>query len=132
VPWYENDTLNVYVIRGAAAVFAATLLLGPFMRRRIALLVYVTCALDVIFLWAGYDTYLKLPNPGVTNLAHVLQAVGIIGASGTVVVFYEAVRCWSARDRGWFIKIHAAVLSLACLGFVGFALFWRLFDFSVG
>ena len=62
---------------------------------------------------------------------HVLQAIGMIGAVGMLVAFYDAVRCWADGERWWFSKIHAVALGLACLGFVGFALVWDLFNFSM-
>jgi len=148
VPWYEKERLNVRVIYASAGVFALTLLLWPvaaltrryFGRslklspadRRIRLLVRLVCALNLIFLWAGYEMFLRLPNPALNGRAHLLQAVGIVGASGTLIVLYDTVRCWADRERWWFSKIHAVALSLACLGFVGFALLWHLFDFAMG
>jgi hypothetical protein len=76
--------------------------------------------------------FLKLPNPALNRWAHLLQAVGIVGASGTLVVLYDMVRCWSDRGRWWVSKIHAVALGITCLAFVGFALIWHLFDFSMG
>jgi hypothetical protein len=61
----------------------------------------------------------------------LLQAAGVIGAVGTLIVLYDAVRCWADRERWLFSKVHAVALGLACLSFVGFALVWRLFDFSL-
>jgi len=148
VSWYENWGLNIIVVRASAGVFTLTLLLWPvaaltrrhFGRRlklspadrRIRWLVRLVCALNLIFLWGGYEMFLKLPNPALNGWAHLLQVVGIIGAVGTLVVLYDLVRCWSDRERWWASKVHAVALSLACLGFVGFALIWRLFDFSMG
>ncbi|MBO0722049.1 MAG: hypothetical protein J2P41_14590 [Blastocatellia bacterium] len=148
VPWYENAWLNFKVFRAMVGIFALTLLLWPvaaltrlyFGRRLklspadrwIRLLVRLVCALNLIFLWAGYEMFLKLPNPALNRWAHLLQAAGIIGAVGTMVVLYDMARCWTDRERWWFSKVHAVALSLACLGFVGFALIWHLFDFSMG
>ena len=89
------------------------------------------CAFNLIFL-GGYQLFPKLPNPAYDEWVYSLQVLGILGAGGTLVVLDDTVRCWSDRDRGWFSKVHAATLSIACLGFVGFALIWHLFDFSIG
>ena len=148
VPWYERVDVNVFVLRACAGVFAVTLLLWPLAplsrryvgrplaltpaQRRRRLFGWLTCALNVLFIWAGYELFPRLPNPAYTNWVRLLQAVGIVGACGTVIVLYDSVRCWSDSGRGWFTKLHAAALSLACVGFVAFALLWRLFDFSVG
>ena len=44
---------------------------------------------------------------------------------------YDMGRSWFDHERGWLGRIHAVALSLACVGFVAFALFWRLFRFSI-
>lgn len=44
---------------------------------------------------------------------------------------YEAVRCWTDRERWWFSKVHAVALGLASIGVVAFELIWHLFDFSL-
>ena len=77
-------------------------------------------------------SFLKLPDPALNGWAHALQVVGVIGACGTLIVLYDAVRCWADRERWWFSKCHAVALSIACLAHVGFALLWHLFDFSMG
>ncbi|HEV2666980.1 MAG TPA: serine hydrolase [Blastocatellia bacterium] len=147
VPWYENKRLNTIVICAIAAVFVLTLLLWPVgaltrwrYGRRLKLsranrlarvFIRLVCALNLTFILAGYALFWRLPDPSVNSRVHLLQAAGIIGAVGTLIVLFDAVRCWADRERWWFSKVHALVLGLACLCFVGFALIWRLFDFSL-
>jgi CubicO group peptidase (beta-lactamase class C family) len=147
VPWYENKRLNTIVICSSAAVFALTLVFWPVaaLSRRhygwrlklsranlwVRVLVRLSCALNLTFILAGYALFWRLPNPSVNSRVHWLQAAGIIGAVGTLIVLYDAICCWADRERWWFSKVHAVALGLACLGFVGFALIWRLFDFSL-
>ncbi len=146
VPWYEKKRLNTIVISASAALFALTLLLWPMgaLTRRhygrklklgranhwVRVLVRLVCALNLIFLCAGFELFWRLPDPSLNLLAHLVQAAGIIGAVGTLIVLYDAVRCWADRERWWFSKVHAVALTLACMCFVGFALIWGLFDFS--
>jgi CubicO group peptidase (beta-lactamase class C family) len=147
VPWYEKRRLNMIVICASAAVFALTLLFWPVgaltrlrYGRRLKLsranrltrvLIRLVCALNLTFILAGYALFWRLPDPSLNLRVHLLQAAGVIGAVGTLIVLYDAVRCWADRERWWFSKVHAVALGLACLSFVGFALIWRLFDFSL-
>jgi CubicO group peptidase (beta-lactamase class C family) len=147
VPWYENKRLNTTVICVSAVVFALTLLFWPVSaltrwhyghklklgraNRWVRFLVRLVCALNLIFLCVGYNLFWKLPNLSLNLQVHLLQAVGIIGAVGTLIVLYDAVLCWGDRERWWFSKVHAIVIALACLGFVCFALIWNLFDVSL-
>jgi hypothetical protein len=147
VPWYENKRLNTTVICASAVVFALTFLFWPVsaltrwhyghklklsrVDRWVRVLVKLVCALNLIFLCVGYNLFWKLPDPSLNLQVHLLQVVGIISASGTLIVLYDAVRCWADRERWWFSKVHAIVIALACLGFVCFALIWHLFDVSL-
>ena len=148
VPWYENKWLNITIISASVAVFALTLLLWPvgaLTRRRyghrlklsrasrwVRTLVRLTCAFNLLFLWAGYNLFWRLPDSSLNLRVHLLQAVGITGAAGTLIALYDASRCWTDRERWWFSKVHAIITAFACLSFVGFALIWHLFDFSLG
>lgn len=147
VPWYENKRLNFRVIYFSAAVFALTLLfwpVGALTRRHygrklklgrancwVRVLVRLVCVLNLLFLCAGYELFWRLPDPSLNLRIHLLQTTGIAGAFGTVIVLYDAVRCWADRERWWFSKAYAVVLALACLGCLSFALIWNLFDVSM-
>jgi len=59
----------------------------------------------------------------------IFQAIGIIGAIGTLVVLYSAINAWmSDRFRIWG-KLQATILFLACLGFLWFAFVGNLLIF---
>jgi len=155
VPWYETKTLNLIVIVVSAGVFGLTLALWPIAaltrrhfgrrlnlnraERRMRLLIRLICAIDLACILAGRGLFRALwgrlpvpplPDAQLDPLIHLVQAVGIAGAVATLVVLYDAVRCWSNRDRSWCSKVHSVAIALACLGFVWFALVWDLFDFS--
>jgi CubicO group peptidase (beta-lactamase class C family) len=61
---------------------------------------------------------------------HLVQAIGVLGAIGTLVVLYNAVRSWTSKQQQIWSKLQATVLALATLGFVWFALAGNLLHFS--
>lgn len=148
VPWYETKLLNQIVLVGSASVFGLTLALWPIAaltrrhfgrrlnlsraERRSRLVVRLVCAIDLGFILAGRALFRKLYDLDLDfePWIYVLQGGGIIGAVGTLVVLYDAVRCWADRDRWWLSKLQSVAVALACLGFVAFTLVWNLFDFS--
>jgi CubicO group peptidase (beta-lactamase class C family) len=93
-------------------------------------------ALDLIFVAAMTGLVLY----GLTHLEvftdrgiawfRFVQAVGWVGAVGTLVVLYNAVRSWRGRGRRIWGKLQATLFVLACLGFLWFALVGRLLHFS--
>ena len=146
VRWFETRPLNLNLISFCAGVFGLTLALWPvaaltrrhFGRRlqltpacrRTRILARVVCAIDLGFILVGRALFQKLPDPALELWTHLLQAIGLVGALGTAVVILDAVRCWADRDRWWCSKVHVVVVTVACLGFVWFAILWNLFDFS--
>jgi hypothetical protein len=155
VPWYETRPLNLIVIAVSAGIFGLTLTLWPIAaltrwhfgrrlnltraERWMRLLVKLVCAIDLGCILAGRRLFQALwgrlpvpplPDAHLDSLIHLVQGVAIAGAVATLVVLYDAVRCWWNRDRWWFSKVHSVAVALACLGFVWFALVWDLFDFS--
>jgi CubicO group peptidase (beta-lactamase class C family) len=53
---------------------------------------------------------------------HVFQVIGIIGAIGTLLVIYNAVKAWMGGYYRIWGKLLATVLVFACFGFLWFAL----------
>jgi hypothetical protein len=98
--------------------------------------VRVVFALDIIFIVAIFGLALY----GLGNLwifsdrgntwFHLVQAVGIVGALGTLLVLYQAVRAWRDRRNSVWAKLRAATLVLACFGFIWFAFAGNLFHIS--
>jgi hypothetical protein len=148
VPWYEIRPVNLIVLIGSAGVFVLTLALWPIAalarrqvgrelnltraERRLRLLVRLVCAIDLVCILAGRTLFRKLYDLDLDfdPWIHLLQAIGFVGAIGTLVVLYHAVHCWSNRNCTWLSKMNAVAVALACLGFVWFALVWNLFDVS--
>ena len=137
----QNGKL-LLVILGASLVFMlATLLLWPvawFVRRHYGrkleltsrelwfrILVRVVFALDLIFVVALFMlvtyglTHLEILSSRGTIWFHLIQLLGIIAALGTVIVLLNALFTW-VRKRGFWIKLQATLMLLACLGLLWF------------
>ena len=93
-------------------------------------------ALDLIFVAAMTGlvlyglTHLEVFTDRGTAWFRLVQAVGLVGAVGTLVVLYNAVRSWRGRGRRIWGKLQATLFVLACLGFLWFAFMGRLLHFS--
>lgn len=146
VPWYEERPLNLIVIIASALVFAITLgawSIAPLTRwhlgRRLTFTriekllrraVGAVCAIDLFCIVAGRTLVQNLYDLCYEPRLHAVQMLGIAGAFGTLLVAYYAAHSLTDRNRWWFSKVHAVLVALACIGFVWFALVWRLFDLS--
>ena len=149
---WENSRVLLPVFGISLFVMLLTLLLwlvGWFVRRHyggrieltrqewwLRIIVRVVFALDLIFVAAfvGLFTYAMshyefLSDRGSTWF-QIVQVIGVLGAIGSVVVFYNAVHAWmSKRYRIWG-KLSATVFALACLGFLWFVLAGHLLHFT--
>ena len=148
----ENQRVLLTILGVSLAIMVLTLIFWPvaavvrrYYGRRLELTraerllrvaVRVVFALDVIFVAAIFGLVLY----GLGNLwvfgdrgntwFHLIQAVGIVGALGTLVVLYQAVLAWRDRRKSVWAKLRAATLVLACLGFIWFAFVGNLFHIS--
>ena len=149
---FENNNLLLPVVGISLLIMLLTLVLWPvawFVRRhyghkleltplerRLRLAVRIVFALDIIFIVA----MTALVFYGLTNLEvfsdrgtiwfHIIQVIGIIGAIGTLVVLYNAIKTWTNKGTGKWRKVQSIILVLACLGFIWFALAGKLLSFS--
>ncbi len=99
---------------GVRLVFALDLF---FIAALIGLIVYATTNID--FLSDRGNTWF-----------HLVQVIGVLGAIGTLVVLYNAIRTWTNKRSGIWGKLQAAIFVLACLGFLWFAFAGNLLRFS--
>jgi hypothetical protein len=60
----------------------------------------------------------------------LIQVVGLIGALGTLVVFFNAVHAWLSKRRRIWGKLQATVFALACLGFLWLVFVGNLLRFA--
>lgn len=147
----QNGKL-ISIVLGASLVFMlATLLLWPiawFVRRHfgvrleltpkerlLRVLVRIVFALDLIFIAALFGlvtyglTHLEVFSDRGTMKFWLIQIVGIVGAAGTLIVLFNAVFTWINR-RGFWVKLQAAVMLLACVGVLWFAFAGNLLRFT--
>src|SRR6266496_967475 len=148
----ENSKLLLITIVISLSIMLLTLLLWPvawFVRRHyshkleltrgdrlLRLAVRLVFVLDLIFIGAmtglvfyGLNHLWVFSDRG--NLwFHLVQAIGVVGALGTLVVLYNAVRSWRARQKRIWGKLQATILSLATVGYIWFAFSGNLLHFS--
>ena len=96
--------------------------------------VRVICAVDIAFLLIFLTV---LTSGGIGALSsrtdlkfHAIQALGILGALGTVIVLMASLRSWKDPQAWFWGKVWNLLLLLACLGFVWFSYHWNLLNFN--
>ncbi len=152
VGFWENKTILLPVVGISLLIMFLTLVLAPVvwlvrrhydykpeltsLERRLRIGVWVVFALNLIFIAAmfGLIAYATtnfdfLSDRGVVWF-HLAQVIGVFGAIGTLVVFYNAVHAWmSKRYRIWG-KLQATIFVLACFGFLWFVFAGNLLSFT--
>jgi CubicO group peptidase (beta-lactamase class C family) len=149
---FENNSLLLPVLILSLLIMLLTLVIWPvgwFVRRhyghklemtpaerRLRLAVRIVFVLDILFVVAmtalvlnGFKNLEIFSDRGNTWF-HIIQAIGLIGAVGTLVVLYNAAKAWASKRKGIWYKLQATILVLACLGFIWFALAGNLLRFS--
>jgi hypothetical protein len=69
-------------------------------------------------------------NSGLDKWIYLAQLIGVLGAVGTVVVLYDAIKSWLGQGRSIWSKLHATILALACLGLLWFVFVGNLLHFT--
>ena len=83
-------------------------------------------ALNLIFLSAlvylaiSATSNLDMLSDSGMKWFYLVQSIGIVGALGTLVVVYNAIRTWMNKDRGIWMKLQSTIFVLACFGFLWF------------
>ncbi len=149
---FANSRLLLPVIGISLLIMLLTLLLWPvawFVRRhyghkleltpierRLRLAVRIVFVLDLFFIaaLAGLlvyaSTHLEFLSDRGNTWFHLAQVIGILGAIGTLVVLYNAIRCWRNREKRIWGKLQATLFVLVCLGFLWFAFAGNLLRIS--
>jgi len=110
----ELTPMERWLRRGVRIVFALNLF---FIAALIGLITYATTNID--FFSDRGNTWF-----------HLVQVIGVLGAIGTLVVLFNAIRTWTNKRSGIWGKFQAAIFVLACLGFLWFTFAGNLLDFS--
>ncbi len=143
VGFWENSKILLPVLGISLAIMLLTLLLAPvaWLARRhygkplelsgsakwLRRGTWIVFGLILVFVagLVGLTMYglshIEVFSDSGTRWFHIIQIVGIVGAIGTVLVLYNAVRSWLSKQRTIWGKLQATVLALACLGFLWFA-----------
>ena len=148
----ENQKVLVPVVIASLSLLVLTLILWPVAalvrrhygktldltpgQRRMRLAVKLVVVLDVLFV----VTLVGIVVSGLSNIAafndhlnkwiYLAQFIGVLGALGTVVVLYDAIRSWFSAGRSIWYKLNATLLALACLGLLWFVFAGNLLRFT--
>jgi hypothetical protein len=149
---FENGKILLMVIGISLLIMLLTLVLWPvawFVRRhyghkldltplerRLRIAVRIIFALDIFFIAAmtGLVVYgsmhIEFLSDRGNTWFHFAQVIGVLGAVGTLLVLYNAIRSWRNRQKRIWSKLQATLFVLVCLGFLWFALAGNLLHFS--
>ena len=149
---WENVKLLLPVTAISILLMLLTLLLWPVawfvrrhygrklelttMERRLRLAVRLVFAVDLLFIAAMIGllfyglTHLEVLTDRGVVWFHLIQVIGVLGAVGTLVVLYNAIRSWRNREKRIWGKLQTTLFVLACLGFLWFAFAGNLLHFS--
>jgi hypothetical protein len=148
----ENGKLLLVVLGVSLFVMLATLVLWPvawFVRRHYGHNLELTFAerllrwgvrivflLDLIFIAAflGLLTYgmthLEILSSQGTKWFYLVQAIGVVGAIGTLVALLNTVFAWKSRRKRIWGKLASTVMLFACLGLLWFSFAGNLLHFT--
>jgi CubicO group peptidase (beta-lactamase class C family)/fluoride ion exporter CrcB/FEX len=103
-------------------------------QRRGRLWIRLVCALNIIFVVAMLQTFSNADvgafNEKLDLHINLIQAVGVLGALGTLLVLIACLRSWRDPNQWVWAKVWNLLVLLACIGFTWFLLYWNLLDFS--
>ena len=152
VGFFENSKALLPVLGISLFIMLLTLVLWPvgwFVRRhyghklaltpielRLRKAVRLIFALDLLFIAALIgllvygESHLEVFSDRGNIWFHLIQVIGVLGAIGTLVVLYNAIKVWRNRERRIWGKLQATLFVMACLGLLWFAFAGGLLHFS--
>jgi CubicO group peptidase (beta-lactamase class C family) len=74
--------------------------------------------------------HLELFNDSGNIWIWLIQLIGVLGAVGTIVVFYNAVHVWMSKQYGIWRKLQATIFAIAGLGVLWFVFAGHLLSFN--
>ncbi|HZD93710.1 MAG TPA: hypothetical protein VE133_05610, partial [Candidatus Sulfotelmatobacter sp.] len=146
-----NSDFNQSIIGAALAIMALTLICWPLAAivrshyhqrleldaayMRLRPWVRLVCAVNIAFLILFF---LTISSNSITALSsrndlkfHVVQALGVLGAAGILVVVLAAFHSWSDSHVWFWTKVWNLLLLLASIAFVWFSFHWNLLNFNL-
>jgi CubicO group peptidase (beta-lactamase class C family) len=149
---FQNSKILLLVLGVSLLLMLLTLVLWPvgwFVRRhyahkleltqlerRLRLAVRIVFVLDLVFaaaltgLVVYASTHIEFLSDRGNTWFHLVQAIGVLGAVGTLVVLYNAIHSWRNRQKRIWGKLQATLFLLMCLGFLWFSFAGNLLHFS--
>ncbi|HEY7403902.1 MAG TPA: serine hydrolase domain-containing protein [Candidatus Angelobacter sp.] len=141
----QSLILGVLIVLGLTLIFwpAGAIIRGHYHHRldldpqslRLRPWVRLVCAIDIAFLLIFFkvitsDSLAALSSRNDLKF-HLIQALGAIGALGTVVVLLACFRSWRDPHEWFWAKMWNFVLVVACFAFVWFSYQWNLLNFNL-
>jgi CubicO group peptidase (beta-lactamase class C family) len=181
VGWLQSKTWNYFVLCASLGIMVLALILWPvngLLRRhygkklqlssrdrKLRISTRIVCVINILFvlllalvLTSGEGA---ASLNGIDGRLHALQVLGVIGAVGSLVVVYNAVRAWRWQPAATLSVMAAGtsvsgattssglsstatsepqkgssraletLIALACLGFTWFVLYWNILNFRL-
>ncbi len=148
----DNKNLNMAIIVPSLIFIALAVLFWPVgasirwhygtkldltsSEKRLRLAVRIVCIVDLLFA-VGWLIFISGTND-VTNLSrsrdpllYLLEILGVIAATGTLIVILHAFRSWAKTGKWIWAKLFDVALALACIGFTWFIWHWNLINFNL-
>jgi CubicO group peptidase (beta-lactamase class C family) len=149
---WENSRILLPVVGLSYFIMLLTLLLGfvaRLVRRhygqtlklttlegRLRWAVRIVFALNLVFivtlsgfLLSGLK-HLELLSDSGNIWIWLIQSIGVLGAIGTIVVFYNAIYIWTSKQYQIWEKLQATMFALACLGVLWLIFVGHLLSFN--
>ncbi|MDQ6809296.1 MAG: beta-lactamase family protein [Verrucomicrobiota bacterium] len=142
VPWFANNHMTMPAIGGALAFLLLTAFLWPvaalvrrryhhplfeekalriaFVISRLVCIVIAIWLLVLIILGNRAGTDISLLGDGLNGALRVVHFLGWLIVVGMIWLLVAAVRFWSARAGGIWLRVHATVLALSAVALVWF------------
>lgn len=152
VPWYNSKKFNTFLLAFGIGIPLLVLLLWPVAavvrrhyhwrleltdrQRRIRRSIRVVCLINVVFA-LGYLLTIATADDVVLLSGKLdpwillFQAVGVVGAIGTLVVIYSTLRSWRESSLWGGTKFINFLVMLACIALTWFAIHWNLINFNM-
>jgi CubicO group peptidase (beta-lactamase class C family) len=106
------------------------------LERRLRWAVRIVFALNLFFIVTLFGfllfglKHLELFSDSSNIWIWLIQSIGVLGAVGSIVVFYNAVHAWTSKRYQIWEKLQATMFAIACLGFLWLVLAGHLLSFN--
>lgn len=105
-------------------------------QRRLRFAIKLVCVIDLAFVLGllamlGSADDLTVLSGKLDPIILVLQAIGLIGAVGTLVVIYSTLRLWRAPNLWKGVRWLNLLITVACLCFTWFVFHWHMVNFNM-